>query len=333
MCSHERRRVFAYACGAFCFANSRMAARMPWAGTSKGNSEPKEVPRMKPVRLLVLLVFAACSCAAMAQNANQPATFFSFDFPGAINTQATAINIGGKIVGRYTSTDGVQHGFLLNGTQFKSIDIAGATLTDVTWINRYDQISGSYSTSDGNSHGFLLSPGVFTTINDPGAQSTLGFGIGDNDDVVGIAFPNNVLQGYLLKHGTFSSITFPGATATLPTMVVGQRIVGGYFIGNTSQGFLLSGGVYNSIGCPGDGNVFLSGMDPSGDVVGSVNTPDGNQHGLLVRNGSCILVDFPGGSNAYANGIATGGNIVGRYTDASGNVHGFLAVGVGTAKR
>jgi len=269
----------------------------------------------------------------MAQNEKQPAAFFPFDYPGATNTQATAINIGGKIVGRYTSTDGVQHGFLLNGTHYNSIDVAGATLTDVTWINRYGQISGSYTTSDGKNHGFVLSAGVVTTINYPGALGTFGFGIGDNGDVVGIEIrKNNVVHGYLLKGGTFSSINFPGATGSFPTMVVGSRIVGGYFIGNASQGFLRSGGVYKSIGCPGDGNVFLSGMDPAGDMVGEVYTSDGKQHGLLIRNGKCILVDFPGGSNSYANGIANG-NIVGRYTDASGKVHGFLAVGVSAAKR
>jgi hypothetical protein len=289
---------------------------------------------MKPVRLFLLLVCAACSCTAMAQNAKQPATFSSFDFPGATNTQATAINIGGKIVGRYTSKDGVHHGFLRTGTHYKSIDVAGATLTDVTWINRYNQISGSYTTSDCKSHGFVLSSGVVTTINYPGALNTYGYGIGDNGDVVGIEIrSNNVVHGYLLKGGTFSSINFPGATASLPTMVVAQRIVGGYFIGSASQGFLRRSGVYKSIGCRSDGNVFLSGMDPAGDMVGDVYTPNGKQHGLLIRNGSCILVDFPGGSNSYANGIATGGNIVGRYTDASGKVHGFLAVGVGAAER
>ena len=288
---------------------------------------------MKQPTFLLFACMTLC-CLAPAQTgasgssaAVPPATFFSFDFPGATNTQATAINIKGKIVGRYISSDGVQHGFSLNGTQFKSIDVAGATFVDVTWINRYDQISGSYATSDGNTHGFVLSPGVFTTIDYPGAQTTFGFGVGDDGDVVGIAFPNGVLKGYLLRHGAFSLITFPGADSTLPTMVVGQNMVGGYSIGAASQGFLRTGSIYKSIGCPGDGNVFLSGLDPAGDMVGEVNTPDGNQHGLLVRNASCILVDFPGGSNAFANGIANG-DIVGRYTDVRGNVHGFLAVGV-----
>ena len=64
-------------------------------------------PRVKQLRLFLVLVCAACACTAVAQSASQtstpPATFFSFDFPGATNTQATAINVGGKIVGRYTS--------------------------------------------------------------------------------------------------------------------------------------------------------------------------------------------------------------------------------------
>ena len=289
---------------------------------------------MRKVLISLLLACMTLCCLAPAQTGASrssapvpPATFFSFDFPGATNTQATAINIEGKIVGRYTSADGSQHGFLLNGTQFKSIDVAGATSTDVTWINRYDQVSGTYNTLDGSAHAFVLSPGVFTTIDFPGTQATLGFGVGDDGDVVGIAFPNGLLKGYLVRHGAFSTLTFPGADSTLPTMAVGQRIVGGYFTGSIGQGFLRNGSTYTSIGCPGDGNVFLSGLDPAGDMVGGVNTLDGNQHGLLVRNGSCILVDFPGGSNTYANGIASG-NIVGRYTDAGGNVHGFLAVGV-----
>jgi len=145
---------------------------------------------MRKILISLLLGCITLCCLAPAQTAASgssaavpPASFFSFDFPGAINTQATAINIGGKIVGRYTSTDGLQHGFLLNGTQYKSIDIAGATYTDVTWINRYDQISGTYTSSDGSTHAFVLSPGVFTTIDYPGAQATLGFGVGDDGDV------------------------------------------------------------------------------------------------------------------------------------------------------
>jgi hypothetical protein len=69
--------------------------------------------------------------------------FSSFDFPGAIDTQATAITPSGNIVGRYTSSDGKQHGFLLASGKFRSIDFPGATATDVTWINPRGQIVGA----------------------------------------------------------------------------------------------------------------------------------------------------------------------------------------------
>src|ERR1700688_3124046 len=91
----------------------------------------------------------------------------SFDFPGAVNTQATAITPSGDIVGRYTGGDGIQHGFQLTGGKLRSITFPGATLTDVNWINPRGQIVGGYIGSTGNEHGFLLSGGKFTTIDYP----------------------------------------------------------------------------------------------------------------------------------------------------------------------
>jgi hypothetical protein len=70
---------------------------------------------MKQLRLFLLFACTTLCCLAAAQSGSSsgvsptvpPATFFSFDFPGATDTQATALNIGGKIVGRYVSTDGL----------------------------------------------------------------------------------------------------------------------------------------------------------------------------------------------------------------------------------
>jgi hypothetical protein len=52
--------------------------------------------------------------------------FVSFDFPGSTNTQATAITPSGEIVGRYFSSDGRQHGFVLSKGAFTSLDVPGA---------------------------------------------------------------------------------------------------------------------------------------------------------------------------------------------------------------
>ena len=69
--------------------------------------------------------------------------FVSFDFPGSTNTQATAITPSGEIVGRYFSSDGRQHGFVLNEGGFTSLDVPGASFTDAAWINSRGNIVGS----------------------------------------------------------------------------------------------------------------------------------------------------------------------------------------------
>jgi hypothetical protein len=249
----------------------------------------------------------------------------SFDYPGATNTQATGITPSGDIVGRYTSPDGVLHGFLLTPGNFKSIDVPDSVSTDVTWINPRGQIVGDYVDAQGKGHGYLLSNGAFTTIDYPTAEWTDAFGIGANGDIIGIYGDSlGTIHGYQLSKGSFTAIDVPGATGSLPTMIAAGRIVGGSFSNTGTHGFLLKNGAFQTIDCPGATFTFLSGIDPQGQMVGGYGTFDGQSHGALIKNGNCIAVDIPGGTNAYANGINPEGDIVGRYTGADGVVHGFL---------
>src|SRR5205814_882322 len=118
-------------------------------------------------------------------------------------------------------------------------------------------------------HGFLLSNGQFTTINYPDAQTTIPGGIGPNGDIVGLEVdPSGTLRGFLLRNGNFSSIDFPGANGTFPTMIISGHIVGGYFDNAGSHGFLLYRGNFQGIDCPGYTNLFLSGLDPIGQMTG-----------------------------------------------------------------
>jgi len=291
------------------------------------------------VRFKILALATVCtvlSTMALTQAINSSTnarvlgtgSVISFDFPGAVNTQATAITPSGDIVGRDTSQDGVQHGFLRSGGKFRSIDFPGSSSTDVTWINPRGQIVGDYIGSDGKQHGLLLSAGKFTTIDYPNAQFTAAFGIGATGEVVGIQGDSaGILHGFLLRAGSFSSIDFPGATGTLPTMISAGRIVGGYFSSTGTHGFSLTQGAFQTIDCPGATFTFLSGIDPQGHMVGGYGTADGNGHGALVIGGNCIPVDFPGATNTYANGINPQGDIVGRYTGSDGIMHGFLLRG------
>ena len=287
--------------------------------------------RLKIVSTVITLMLTGAMSAAQITNSATNTKLLgtgpvvSFDFPGASNTQATAITPSGDIVGRFTGTDGIQHGFLVSAGKFKSITFPGATLTDVNWINPRGAIVGGYIGNSGGEHGFLLNNGKFTTIDYPNAGFTVAFGVGATGEVVGIyGDENGMLHGFLWKAGTFSVLDVTGASGSLPAMISAGHIVGGYFNSTGLHGFSSTLGVVQTIDCPGATFTFLSGLAPQGHMVGGYATVDGNGHGALVTGGNCIAIDFPGGTNTYANGINPQGDIVGRYTGADGTVHGFL---------
>jgi hypothetical protein len=99
----------------------------------------------------------------------------------------------------------------------------------------------------------------------------------------------------------------------------------GYFDFNfTAHGFLLQAGDFQSIDCPGYTSLFLSGLNPVGEMTGGVTSTDGSQHGAMVRDGVCTQIDFPSGTGTYANALNSQGNVVGRYTGPDRTVHGYL---------
>jgi hypothetical protein len=258
-----------------------------------------------------------------APQKNPPA--ISLDYPGAVETHAMAITPSGDIVGRYTDTVGVVHGFLLHDKQFSSIDYPASTYTEANWINPRGEIGGDYGDSSGVTHGFVLWDGQFTTIDYPGAASSSVFGITAKGKLVGVWLDDqNVFHGFLDVNGQFSPVDVPGAVETLPGMMARGVLVGGYFGDTGTYGFDAKNGNYNTVECPGATFTFLSGIDGEGDMVGQFGTADGNAHGALIKNGNCIQVDFPKGFNTYANGSDAQGDIVGSYTDKNAMTHGFL---------
>jgi len=273
-------------------------------------------------------------CPATASFAGRHgASFASFDYPGATNTQATAIMPSGEIVGRYFSVDGKQHGFILRRGLFAPVDAPNATFsTDVTWVNARGDIVGTYGDTRG-SHAYVLSRGIYTTIDFPGSDpantATLGFGISNGGDVVGVEFVGGDFlhgHGYLFSHGGFTLIDVPGAVGTFPTMIVDpSRIVGSYF-GSDSvfHGFLLSGGNFRTIDVPDSTFTWITGMNPNGDLVGFYNSKDGNQHGFVLSDARFISIDVPGATSSEGNGIDPEGDVVGRYITADGKTHGYF---------
>jgi hypothetical protein len=120
--------------------------------------------------------------------------FTTFDPPGAISSTASTVNPSGVIVGAYTDSGGVGHGYLYNG-KFTTIDFPGATFTFAGANNPKGDIVGEYNDTSGVGHSFLLSKGVFTSFDPPG---TVGFsdaaGINPSGIIVGIYFDSAVVE-------------------------------------------------------------------------------------------------------------------------------------------
>jgi hypothetical protein len=85
-------------------------------------------------------------------------TIHSFDYPDAMFTVPTGINLAGRITGYYSGTDGVRHGFvrdqLGNVTSFDAPN-AGTQGTTPAAINASGQITGQFVGTRGVTHGFL----------------------------------------------------------------------------------------------------------------------------------------------------------------------------------
>jgi len=257
--------------------------------------------------------------------------FKSFDFPGSTNTQATAITPAGEIVGRYSSADGRQHGFVLHDGVFTPVDVPGATFsTDVAWVNASGEIVGGYGDSRGG-HAYVLRGGTFTTIDFPSANPvcTAGFGISNAGDVVGVEFVCSDFfhgHGYLFSGGQFTVIDVPGATGTFPTMVIDSTRIVGTYIGSDGvfHGFLRQAGNFTTIDVPNSTFTWITGINPEGEIVGFYNDKDGNQHGFVLRDGEFVALDIPGATTTEGNGIDPQGDVVGRYITPDGNTHGYF---------
>jgi len=295
----------------------------------------QSIPKL--LQLIALIAYVSLTAVAPAQTSgasstpNSKSVFTSFDFPGSTNTQATAITPSGEIVGRYISSDGIQHGFVLSNGAFTSLDVPGASFTDAAWINARGEIVGTYTLAgETQGHAYVLSGGTFTTIDfPPGDVNTTGFGISNAGDVVGVGFVDsdfNDGQGYLFRHNEFTVIDLPGAKGTFPTMVIDSlRIVGAYVDTNlVFHGFSLSKGVFTTIDFPSSTFTWITGINPEGEMVGFYYDQAGNKHGFVLRNGNYVSFDIPGATGTAGNGIDPQGDVVGQYTTPDGNTHGYL---------
>ena len=124
--------------------------------------------------------------------------FTGFDPPGAVSSSASTVNPSGAVVGAYTDSGGVGHGYLLYHGAFTTIDFPGATFTFNGANNPRGDIVGLWTDKGGVNHGFLLSKGVFTSFDFPKAVFTDAAGINPSGIIVGVYVDSaNAVHGFI----------------------------------------------------------------------------------------------------------------------------------------
>ena len=85
----------------------------------------------------------------------------TIDYPTSVSTQVLGLNNLNQVVGTYTDSKKVAHGFVYNwqAKSFSTVDVPGSSATVVNGINRLGWLVGFYTDSKGNTVGFVAKPG------------------------------------------------------------------------------------------------------------------------------------------------------------------------------
>jgi hypothetical protein len=219
----------------------------------------------------ILSVRSWCTFSALAMSVQLPAQeLIRFDAPGAATvssptcaglcgTTAFANNNAGDIVGSFTDTNVVPHGFLRRPDgRIISFDAPGAGLgagldqgTIAYGINDLGVIAGQFQDAGNVFHGFVRFPdGSFATFEAPGAgtgayQGTVAYNINLEGATAGVYFDgSNVEHGFVRSHtGEITTFDPPDSVGTMvceETCLNLEGAITGFFqdASNTIHGFV-----------------------------------------------------------------------------------------------
>ena len=173
-------------------------------------------------------------------------------------TFMAGMNNAGWIVGWWTDSGGIDHGFLNRGGTLISFDAPGAggeyPSTDATAINDAGLITGYYSDSVGY-HGFIYNANTLQFIGGPldypGSAGTVPFGINGIAQIVGGYLDGDEWQGFLYSNGNFTAWpcggAMPASNGAVPQAINDNDQVVGYY-----------GGLLYGIGVPPESTYFVS---------------------------------------------------------------------------
>jgi probable HAF family extracellular repeat protein len=257
-------------------------------------------------------LFGASVSVWLALHGVAQATTYSYttiDFPGSIQTGASAINDSGQIVGVYN----FGAGFLFSNGFYSTFTLQPDT--QPTGINNSGQIVGS------SSPGIFLDTNGSVTIIPLPVGATYAPGINNLGQVVGSFEDDAGIHTYVFSNGVLAIIN-----ALAGAMSFGINDAGD-IVGNLNGGcFVYANGTLSTINPPGGTCIQVSGINDSGQIVGTFEDSNGD-HGFIDSNNVFTTINVPGAFTTDADGINDLGQIVGQYSTVPGGapLQGFLA--------
>ena len=250
----------------------------------------------KQVRRVVGFLALTIGGLALSSQAQQPKVNFKFanlSVPGAMETDALAINNKGMVAGDYINAAGTRQGMLLKGGNVTAASCPAGGATAFYGVNSggsaaeaYDDGGDAYCGNGITFYQILHHHWNYVPEN-WGALVTETIGINDMNLVVGLwQDANQQLHGfsYNLSTNGFVPLDPPGSGGT------------------------VAWGVNNA------GLITLEAVDPASGLV----------HSYLFNGNSYINIDVPGALQSFAHGINNNGDIVYTVEDANGNSWGVF---------
>jgi hypothetical protein len=154
----------------------------------------------------------------------------------------------------------------------------------------------------------------------------------------GAAPGDNTGPGFIYSDGSITTFAVPGSTTWGTAVNAAGEVTGYYQVGSGYQGFIYNAGTiatFEPPDPPGAADMFPSGINASGQIVGSaaVFVPPfymgSDDEGFINNAGTITFFTVPGASDigTFPNGVNDAGLIVGSFTPASGPTdvdEGFL---------
>ena len=226
-----------------------------------------------PVRHLVWVACILTFAFNQLQAANTSYKMRMINPSGSTQTYAVGLNKNNAVVGNYTDSSGVVHGFEFAGNKYTSLNFPKANkFTRANGINDSNFIVGDFYGRDAFYHGFTFSKGKYTQYDiSLGTASTSIFGVNNAGDFVGATGVGGTNQGFVNIAGTVTEFYGSGTDNTFALAINNNNEVVGQFFDSSNNAHCFdrsSTGAITEIVYPGALQTSCNGINDSGIISG-----------------------------------------------------------------